>query len=93
MTHANDNGQNGAAEEAVELAPFNDELQCFAVGVVYDFKSKVGHLYIEDGGCCDMAGCISIFTRIDKNVHAIETFSGARQDTAYRKTGDDWRSA
>lgn len=74
----------------LDVPPFNELLQCYAVGVAYDFIEKTGQLYIEDGGCCDMSGCIEMFTRIDSGAVLIETFSGGIRDTSYRKTRNEW---
>ena len=44
-----------------------------------------------DGNNCDMAGCVALFEQIDLEVKEIETFSGNRPDTLYRKEGKVWK--
>lgn len=69
---------------------FRDDVSCFVRNLTYDFKAKSGVLYLEDGSCTDMSGCIDLFKRIDPNVSTILTIAGRRKDTAYVLTDGGW---
>ncbi|MGM4911453.1 hypothetical protein [Rhizobium sp. 768_B6_N1_8] len=75
-----------------EQPPFHEELQCFTVGVEYDFSKKVGVLLMDEGSCCDMQGCLNMFLRIDPEVKHIQTIAGSELDTSYTKYGNDWKA-
>jgi hypothetical protein len=71
---------------------FDERLMCHVVSLAYDFRSHTGKVYLADGECCDMSGCVALFERIDPKVTAVETFSGDRADTVYRKAGKEWNA-
>jgi hypothetical protein len=48
---------------------------------------------MADGNCCDMDGCVAVFTAIDPQVCAIATFSGINKDTVYTRYGERWEAA
>jgi hypothetical protein len=74
-------------------APFHPDMQCFVAEIRYDFLQRVGTVVIEDGGCTDMGGCTSFFEQIDPTVRFIQTYSGGRPDTAYRRNVvDQWEA-
>jgi len=73
--------------------PFSDELVCEVNRVEYDFNTKIGALWMQDGQCCDMSGCLKLFKRIDPEVKRIQTYSGEALDTVYtRELSDKWES-
>jgi hypothetical protein len=72
---------------------YNSELQCSVFGLNYDFTARTGVLRMEEGNACDMAGCISLFTRIDSGAKAIQTMAGDIDDTAYRLVGKEWKAS
>lgn len=45
---------------------------------------------MAEHNCCDMAGTIALFQRIDPNVQLILTVAGSVPDTSYRLTGKKW---
>ena len=71
---------------------WDERLKCGVVSLAYDFRSRTGQLYLPDGHCCDMTGCIALFQAIDPDVTAIKTYSGDKADTAYRKKGTEWKA-
>jgi len=71
---------------------FVEELVTRAEGVDYDFRTRLGRLFMADGCCCDMGGAIDLFTRIDPRVVKIETLSGDTRDTIYEKVGSEWQA-
>lgn len=74
-------------------APFHPELQCFVVEIRYDFAQKFGTVVISHSGCTDMGGCTAFFERIDPTVRCIQTYSGNRADTVYRRNAvDQWEA-
>lgn len=73
-------------------APWDERLMCDVVSLSYDFRSHTGQLYLPDGSCCDMRGCVALFEAIDPKVTAINTHSGDKADTAYRKKGTEWKA-
>jgi hypothetical protein len=84
-------GANAGA--GVSTTPFHPDLQCFVAEIRYDFNQKFGTVVIDDSGCTDMGGCIAFFKRIDPDVRFIQTYSGNRPDTAYRKNAmDQWEA-
>lgn len=69
---------------------FHAAIQCHPLRLAYDFGARAGVLHIEDGGCCDMQGCIALFEHIDSGVCKIETFSGRNRDTDYHRIDGRW---
>ena len=49
----------------------------------YDFTSRTGTLFVNDGSSCDMMGCIDLFKKIDPAVKHIRTIAGSKEDTGY----------
>lgn len=68
----------------------DNRLVCGVRELTYDFRTRVGRLHLPDLECCDMAGCLEIFTHIDPDVTRIETFSGRRPDTVYQRVDGTW---
>jgi hypothetical protein len=73
-------------------APWDERLKCHVVSLAYDCCSHTGQLYLLDGDCCDMTGCVALFKGIDPKVTAINTYSGDKADTVYRKEGTEWKA-
>ena len=73
-------------------AAWDERLQCSVVSLAYDFGTHKGRLYLQDGDCCDMEGCLELFEAIDPTVTAITTYSGDQEDTLYRKHGTEWQA-
>ena len=68
-------------------------LMCEPLRMEYDFTRRRGLLFMANGDCCDMDGCISIFKAIDQDVTLIETWSGEMPDTYYARTSTDaWQA-
>lgn len=65
------------------------ELQCHAIAVRYDFAARTGHLFMAQGECCDMKGCLSLFGRLG-DVGRVFTYQGAHPDTCYVKLPGGW---
>jgi hypothetical protein len=72
------------------VSTLRDELGCEVERLQYNFRSHAGVLSLPSGQCCDMDGCIKLFSGIDPEVVLIETFSGDKQDTTYSKFGPNW---
>jgi hypothetical protein len=68
-------------------------LGCAPLELTYDFQTAAGQLFMADGHCCDMQGCIGVFLAIDPHVSAIATFSGIDKDTVYTRYGERWEAA
>lgn len=62
---------------------FDRRFECYVDSMSYDFETKGGRLYIEDGGYCDMMGTIDVFMQIDPTVEFIGTYSGVKPDVCY----------
>ncbi len=67
---------------------------CAVRALTYNFADKTGHVIMDEIGCVDMSGCISVFTAIDPEVRAIQTWNevdGERfEDTAYVYHDEAW---
>lgn len=63
---------------------WDDRLSCRVLHLSYDFRTRTGRLDFPADNCCDMAGAIAIFTAIDPEVAAIETYAGGKPDTSFR---------
>jgi hypothetical protein len=67
---------------------------CAVRAVTYNFVEKTGHVIMDEIGCVDMGGCIAVFTAIDPEVKAIQTWNEVDgehfEDTAYVKHGEAW---
>jgi hypothetical protein len=77
------------------VGPSNSEWSMRDIGtpvesLTYNFVRHIGQLYLPEGCCCDMDGCIELFQKIDKNVRRIDTFSGMESDTIYIRNGTNW---
>jgi len=68
------------------------DLMCEPVKVEYDFVKRRGFLYMADGDCCDMTGCILLFSRMDQDVERIDTISGDKPSTSYVLSNGNWRA-
>jgi hypothetical protein len=66
------------------------DFQCDVKSVAYDFQTRTGTLRMAADHCCDMAGCIAFFVRVDPAVSRIDTFSGSNPDTIYARTNGHW---
>lgn len=71
---------------------WDERLKCHVVSLTYEFHTHTGQLYLLDGDCCDMTGCVALFEGIDPEVKAIKTYSGDKADTVYRKKGTEWNA-
>lgn len=71
----------------------HQELACAVHGLAYDFATHTGTLAMAEHNCCDMAGAITLFERIDQDVKAILTIAGEVDDTAFYRQGDEWVAA
>lgn len=71
---------------------YHSELMCNVGELSYDFASRVGTLKMAPNNCCDAAGCIALFERIDANVEKINTIAGVEADTVYTRTDSGWDS-
>jgi hypothetical protein len=69
---------------------WDNRLMCNVVSLAYDFTKHTGQIHLLAGDFCDMSGCVAVFEGIDPKVTAIDTFSGERVDTKYRKEGGGW---
>lgn len=69
---------------------WNDQLACFVKSISYDYDAKRGRLNMEERNCCDMSGCIDLFTRIDPDVNRIHTYTGNTPDTYYIHKRGEW---
>jgi hypothetical protein len=65
-------------------------VQCTVIALTYDFVNREGRLVMAKNNCCDMDGCINLFTDIDPEVRMIETFAGDLRDTLYLRSRDKW---
>lgn len=68
----------------------DERLLCEVVSLDYDFREHTGRLYMPEFNCCDMTGCLGVFRGIDPEVALIQTYSGDRPDTIYRRKGTEW---
>lgn len=67
---------------------------CAVRAVTYNFAEKTGNVIMDEIGCVDMGGCISVFTTIDPEVKAIQTWNEVDgqhfEDTAYVRHDEQW---
>jgi hypothetical protein len=73
-------------------ALWDERLKCQVASLTYDFRAHKGQLYLLDGDCCDMTGCVALFEGIDSKVTAISTFFGDKADTMYCKERKEWKA-
>jgi len=69
------------------------ELSCTVELLSYNFDDEngMGLLFMAPLNCCDMSGCIKLFSAIDPNVRRILTYAGGVPDTEYLKDGSgEW---
>ena len=71
---------------------WDERLMCGVERLSYDFATRKGVVVFPRGDCCDFRGCLRLFEAIDPGVVAIDTWSGDRPDTIYRKRGGTWES-
>jgi hypothetical protein len=68
------------------------ELQCCALAVIYNWRTRAGIIVLPEYNCTDMAGAIALFERLDPHVRTIVTTSGDDVDTRYEQSGGEWRA-
>ena len=66
--------------------------QCEVLRLSYDFGSRAGIAEFAEDNCSDMDGAIKVFSAIDPEVINIQTYSGEKKDTLYRKIKGEWHS-
>ena len=69
----------------------NSELQCTPIRLGYDFVRRVATLNMLRNDRCDMAGCITLFERIDPKVERIVTYSGTAR-AGYVRAAGGWQA-
>jgi len=66
-------------------------LQASVRRIDVDLEQHVATVYMHDGSCTDLSGCILLISLIDPNVTRISTFAGDERDTEYRlKSNGRW---
>ena len=68
------------------------DLGCYVERIEYDFWTRRGILWMAEGNCTDMRGCITLFEAIDPEVVFITTMSGPDLDTRYDKRTGSWKA-
>lgn len=76
---------------ATKRAVWDTRLVCKVKTLSYDFRTGVGEIHFPPFHCCDMDGCIKLFTAIDPKVKDIQTYSGEKMDTRYTYSFDEGR--
>lgn len=80
--------------EHIQFEDLHPTMLCIVRAVTYDFVEKTGQVVMDELGCVDMGGCISVFTTIDPEVRGIQTWNEIDgklfKDTAYVKDDDTW---
>lgn len=71
---------------------YNEQLKCAVNRMAYDWRSAIGRIWLAPDHCCDMNGCIRMFTALDPKVISIFTFQGEADDTVYMKVHGEWRA-
>ncbi len=71
-------------------APVHRGMMTRVQAIAYDFRTRVGKVYMPKGCCTDMSGAIAVFKQIDPKVTKIETIAGDVLDTVYRRTEKKW---
>lgn len=74
------------------LTEWDERLMCGVKALSYDFATRTGAIAFPPYHCCDMTGCTRLFEAIDPGVIAIDTYSGDRPDTVYRKRRGTWEA-
>jgi hypothetical protein len=72
--------------------PYDDRLKCMVEKIDYDFNTRQGTVWTEDGTCTEMSGCVGFFEQIDPSVRRIVTHQGKELDTLYKREGHEWRA-
>jgi hypothetical protein len=68
------------------------ELQCCALSVIYNWRTRAAILVLPEGNCTDMSGAIALVTRLDPKVSMIVTTAGDEVDTRYEQSRGEWVS-
>lgn len=53
-------------------------------------RGGVVELYFEEGDCCDMESAVALAECVIPVVHTVQTYSGNKPDTVYRKSEQGW---
>jgi hypothetical protein len=81
-----------APAPAIPKLRLHSALRCVPLELHYDFAAATGALIMADGECCDMQGCVALFTAIDPAVGVIVTFAGIEKDSVYVRHGRGWEA-
>ena len=60
-------------------------LKCRPLSLDFNMTNRWARLHMAEGECCDMSGCIELVQRISYGIDYIETYSGNKKDTCYRR--------
>jgi hypothetical protein len=79
--------------ELLGYGSFVETLQAFVIRLECDFAHHQGFVFMKDGSCTDMSGCVNLFRAIDPDVRVVFTMSGEQRSTTYEKLPDGtWRA-
>jgi hypothetical protein len=73
-----------------KLPLLSDLLVCECEKLVFPVDSMIVEMHFPDGDCCDMTGAIKVAEMLRPGVKEIRTYSGAKADAVYVKTGRRW---
>jgi hypothetical protein len=65
---------------------YRSDLVCEVSALSYDFETQTGKLDMAPSQCCDMAGCVELFEKIDADVRPLPA-------TSRRSMPEFWRLA
>jgi hypothetical protein len=72
-------------------AIFSEMVKTPVNNIAYDFRARRGAVHMPAGCCTDMQGCIEMFTGFAPDIVEINTFSGGKADTSYKRRADgEW---
>jgi hypothetical protein len=98
MAHVQIEKEDGPMIRRTDWGISHADLMCEPIKVEYDFVKRRGFLYMDDGDCCDMTGCIKRAQELMPDVRAISTINQEGIDTFYYispgfgEFPDEWRS-
>ena len=70
----------------------DNEMMTDVVGFQYSYETRHGVVFLGEGCCSDMNGCITFFERIDADVRSVKTVSDGEPDVYYLRGPKGWAS-
>jgi len=71
---------------------FHKRVRAFVHSVTYNFETRIGTIWLQDGGSSDFTGSIETIKQIDPEARRVEVYRNDQLDIIYAGAGSEWKS-